>query len=353
MNQPAAERGVAVSWEIAPEPGKAGHHVRLVPDADLRVGGGMAAGEWRSKGEHACFTMRAEDLRDALPGGWYRVEGRLLSREETATISCLYPGYATGADGDAQISLPDPGDGGRVRAIVLFKYDVESLRFCPVQGAARFELHGFSLRRVTRLAALWQMLGPTMRVPGGRLARAAAFAVRAARRGLSGATDGLYRDYRKRLLPEDAGDYPSWVSRFDTLGSAQMEALRARADRLGPDAPLISILVPTYCTPERWLRRCIESVINQVYPHWQLCIADDASPDARVMEILREYAATDRRIAVTRRDANGHIAEASNTALSMARGSYIGLLDHDDELRPHALLEMAEAIVADPGLALL
>lgn len=353
MSLPETIRGDAVSWNIAVEPGRAGHLVRLVPDVDLHNGGSGAAREWRSSGEHACFTMHAEDLGSALPGGWYRIEGRLLSREETATTPCLYPSYAGGADGDAQISLPDPEDDGRVRAIVLFKYDVTSLRFCPVQGAARFELHDFSLQRVTRPVALWQMLGPTARTPGGRLGRAAAFANCAARRSLSAATDDLYRDYRKRLLPEDAGDYPNWVLRFDTLGAAQMEGLRVRVDRLGPDAPLISVLVPTYQTPERWLRRCIESVIDQIYPHWQLCVADDASPDARVMEVLREYAATDRRIEVTRRDTNGHIAEASNTALSMARGSYTGLLDHDDELRPHALLEMAEAIVSDPGLALL
>src|SRR5690606_26370561 len=129
---------------------------------------------------------------------------------------------------------------------------------------------------------------------------------------------------------------------------------RTRAARLGDaGAPLISILVPTYNTPERWLRRCIESVIDQVYPHWQLCIADDASPDAHVMDVLREYAATDPRIDVMRRTTNGHISEASNSALSMARGSHVGLLDHDDELRPHALLEMAEAIVARPEVGLL
>lgn len=351
LDPSATECRDGISWEVAPEPGKAASHVRFVPDADLQAGG--TAGEWRSRGEHACFTMRAEDLADGLPGGWYRLEGRVVPSEETAATACLYPRYAAGAAGEAQICLPDPVGDGVVRALVLFKHDVESLRFCPVQGATRFELGDFSLRRVTRPEALWQMLGPTVRTPGGRFPRATAFVARALRRGISGATDGLYRDYRKRLLPEDAGDYPNWVARFDTLRARQMQELRGRVERLGPDAPLISILVPTYRTPERWLRRCIESVINQVYPHWQLCIADDASPDARVMEVLCEYATLDRRIEVTRRRTNGHISEASNTALSMARGGYVGLLDHDDELRPHALLEMAEAIVANPGLALL
>ena len=131
-----------------------------------------------------------------------------------------------------------------------------------------------------------------------------------------------------------------------------MSELRSRADRVGTDAPLISILLPVYQTPERWLRRCIESVIAQAYPRWQLCIVDDASPDGRVMEILEEYARKDDRIEVMRRDVNGHISEASNSALAIARGSHIALLDHDDELRPHALLEMAEAITAIPDTGL-
>src|SRR3546814_14032787 len=107
---------------------------------------------------------------------------------------------------------------------------------------------------------------------------------------------------------------------------------------------LFSILLPIYQTPERWLRRWIESVLAQVYPNWQLCIVDDASPNVRAMEIVDEYARGDRRIVFMRRDVNGHISEASNSALAMARGDYVALLDHDDELRPHALLEMAEGI---------
>src|SRR5690606_22297149 len=132
----------------------------------------------------------------------------------------------------------------------------------------------------------------------------------------------------------------------------RMEGLRSRADSIGDSGPLVSILLPTYQTPERWLRRCIESVLAQAYPRWQLCIADDASPDPRVMEILQAYAARDSRIQVVRREANGHISEASNSALAMARGEFVALLDHDDELRPHALLEIVEAIAAGAGVGL-
>src|SRR5690606_4601541 len=139
---------------------------------------------------------------------------------------------------------------------------------------------------------------------------------------------------------------------FDSIGAPELERMRRRADALG-DGPTFSVLVPVYNTSEQWLRRCVDSVRAQAYPRWQLCIADDASPDPAVTRVLEEYAALDPRIRVVRRAVNGHIARASNTALELATGDYVALLDHDDELRPHALLEMAEAIAADPALELL
>lgn len=346
------ERGDVVCWKISREVGGAAYPIRLIPDADLHQGGDGAHAEWKSRGERACFGMLAEELRNPLPAGWYELEGRLLACEETATTACLYPAYAAGADGDAQITLPDPDGDNRISALLLFKYDVTGLRFCPAQEPSRFCVEDFSLRRVSRGMALRRMLGSTARTPGGFASRVVRFSMDALRGGISQATDALYRDYRRRLLPEDRGDYAGWVARYDTLTAERMEELRVRAERLGPDAPLISILLPVYQTPERWLRRCIESVVSQAYPRWQLCIVDDASPDTRVMEILNEYAGGDERIDVLRRGVNGHISEASNSALAMARGDYVALLDHDDELRPHALLEMAEAISAAPGTGL-
>lgn len=112
--------------------------------------------------------------------------------------------------------------------------------------------------------------------------------------------------------------------------------------------PVISVLTPVYNTPEKWLRRVIDSVLEQQYPHWELCIADDQSSDPQVRAILEEYKARDPRIKVAYRGANGHIAKATNTALEMATGEFIALLDHDDELTPDALLEVALAVNESP-----
>jgi GT2 family glycosyltransferase len=108
--------------------------------------------------------------------------------------------------------------------------------------------------------------------------------------------------------------------------------------------PTFSVLMPVYDTPETYLREAIESVIAQVYPDWELCIADDASPDPRVREVLEEYAAVDGRIKLCFKDVNGHIAATSNSALALASGDFVALLDHDDLLSVDALFENALAI---------
>ena len=117
--------------------------------------------------------------------------------------------------------------------------------------------------------------------------------------------------------------------------------------------PLISVLLPVYNVDEKWLRRCIDSVIEQVYPNWELCIADDASTAAHIRPTLEEYVARDERIKVVFRETNGHISAASNSALKLATGDLVALLDHDDELSRDALFWVAKAINDHPEAALI
>lgn len=108
--------------------------------------------------------------------------------------------------------------------------------------------------------------------------------------------------------------------------------------------PLISIIVPVYNVDEVWLRKAINSVLDQLYDKWELILADDASPNPRVREVLKEYAELDPRIHVNFRSQNGGIVKASQTALKMAKGAYVGLLDHDDEITKDALYEVVKAL---------
>ncbi|MBD2197616.1 MULTISPECIES: glycosyltransferase [Calothrix] len=105
--------------------------------------------------------------------------------------------------------------------------------------------------------------------------------------------------------------------------------------------PIFSIIFPVYNTPSTYLRDAIESVLDQIYPYWELCIADDASTEAHVRKILGEYAQKDSRIKVVFRDKNGHISRTSNSAIEIATGEFIALFDHDDLLTSDALYEVA------------
>jgi glycosyltransferase involved in cell wall biosynthesis len=117
--------------------------------------------------------------------------------------------------------------------------------------------------------------------------------------------------------------------------------------------PVISLITPVYNTPEPFLRAAIESVLAQVYPHWELCLADDASTAPHVRQVLAEYAARDARIKLSYRDTNGHISVASNTALQCATGQFVALFDHDDTLTPDALFWVARELDLHPDAALI
>lgn len=112
--------------------------------------------------------------------------------------------------------------------------------------------------------------------------------------------------------------------------------------------PLISIVVPVYNTPIIWLKKTIESVQNQVYPEWELCIVDDCSPKSEVRDLLSQFAISDKRIRIKFAEKNGGISSASNIALQMAKGEYVALLDHDDELTKDALFWMVNEINDHP-----
>jgi len=118
-------------------------------------------------------------------------------------------------------------------------------------------------------------------------------------------------------------------------------------------SPLISIITPTYNTEKKYLIDMLKSVLSQTYLNWELCIADDASSNEDTIKILKEYESNYENIKVVYRKENGHISEASNSALELAWGEYIVLLDHDDMLSPNALYEMVKKINENKKLKLI
>jgi glycosyltransferase involved in cell wall biosynthesis len=109
-------------------------------------------------------------------------------------------------------------------------------------------------------------------------------------------------------------------------------------------SPLISIVTPVYNVEEKYLRACIDSVVNQAYENWEICLVDDGSSKPHVRRVLEEYAGSDHRIRVRFLPENQGISGATNEAAGMARGEYIGFLDNDDELTRDALLEVVRRL---------
>ena len=147
-------------------------------------------------------------------------------------------------------------------------------------------------------------------------------------------------------------DYKSWVRDCDTLTAQDRAAIVAHIDRL-THLPLISVIMPAYETPMDLLREAIGSVRAQLYPNWELCIADDVSASDGVATVLREAAEADPQIKWIRRGLHGHIAAATNSALELATGEFVTFMDHDDRLSERALYEIAAALDAHPDVAML
>ncbi len=113
-------------------------------------------------------------------------------------------------------------------------------------------------------------------------------------------------------------------------------------------SPKISIITPVYNVDEIWLKKAINSVLNQAYTNWELCMVDDGSSKEHIKKILEEYKMNDSRIKIKYLSENQGISVASNEALSIANGEFVGFLDHDDELTINALFEVINLLQYHP-----
>lgn len=150
----------------------------------------------------------------------------------------------------------------------------------------------------------------------------------------------------------DAIDYKDWIEKLETPSLPTFQTVQTTIRNFS-NKPRFSIVLPVYNTPEGYLRACLDSVLAQSYPYWELCIADDHSSNPTVRYILQEYEQKDSRIRIVYRHVNGHISRASNSALNFASGDYVALLDHDDMLSEHALYFVTLAIQENPDALIL
>lgn len=165
--------------------------------------------------------------------------------------------------------------------------------------------------------------------------------------GFGGVALRLYGLLRNSGYDQAEFTYAKWYGEFEANDSRAIEKLIDHSKDWALQ-PLISVILPVHDPNPEWLAQAIESVRQQIYPHWELCIADDASTRADVLDVIARYENTDARIRVVWRTQNGHISVATNSAIEISHGEYLAMLDHDDLLSPTALYWVVEALQVSP-----
>ncbi len=160
--------------------------------------------------------------------------------------------------------------------------------------------------------------------------------------------NGLHQ-FMERLQfgPSKAVDYNEWRKHF----VCSPEELEQQRNTKFDYEPKISLVVATFNTPISYLKEMIDSVVNQSYTNWELCIADGSSTDEVLDYIQKEY--KDFRIVTVRLDKNYGISGNMNEAIKVSTGDYIALYDHDDTLEPQTLFEYVQALNEHPNIQVL
>jgi len=314
-------RGMGGAWEALT--GRE-YHPTLQPIEDLRWRDD--SGVWESTGRDPQFNVVGP-----WPRGWTEVALDMAPETTLSGRARLY--VDRGAGWSESVSYELGEDGGRRTRFVPLGPDVIALRFDPCESAGRFGIRALSLKRVTARRA---------RRAGENEGMSPAKLISAARARLAVDSRGGRATGRPRVIDP----YEAWleVNEWNSRRAAWLDRRLAAIST----PPLLSVVMPVYDPPPQCLDRAIASVAAQVYPHWELCIANDASTDPAVGETLRRWVEREPRIRVVHRETNGHISRATNSAAEMARGEFLAFMDHDDEITPDALGEVALYLAEHP-----
>ncbi|WP_395392698.1 glycosyltransferase [Novosphingobium sp. BL-8A] len=272
---------------------------QLVPKEQIKT---IADHTYLATGDDPQFSVLLDG--HPIPAGWTVVSvGMDVERELARPTLYLFQG-----DLVTEIMFPEMGSSRR-QELVYFPYGINAIRLDPTDRA------DVAFSNITLSFAPADVMA-------GRL-------------------------LTRHATSDDTLSYAAWCKEYDTL-SSQDESLILQSIERMTDLPLISVLMPVYNPEPHFLRRALDTVRSQLYPNWELCIADDCSTNPEIRVILENYRDRDDRIKVVFREENGHISRSSNSALELVTGSFIALMDHDDELAPHALYLVAHELNLHP-----
>ena len=322
----------------------------------LLRGDNVAAGndqfDWKATSADPQFT-----ICDAEQWAGKRVVVRLAVHAEQA-IGSPANLYFDDGEGLSETRKIEFGydEAGVAQTVMHLPLHLRALRLDPIAQAGYFSIQHFSIKPANGFGFIASAALQQLSKDPGEFVAKLPLAWRAWRAsGFSGLESGAHANVlelaAESVRQANGQTYAHWIERYEPSPDTY-DGYRQRSTAWS-HRPLISVLMPMYNTPDKWLRSALDSVVNQVYENWELCVADDASTQSHVLRTLSEYASRDMRIKVIRRPSNGHISAASNSALEIARGDFCSLLDHDDELHPLALYCVAQTIGASPTVHLI
>ena len=287
---------------------------------------------------NGCLSATSDDpqllvqLEQPLVPGFYLVKLRMdFPSGNTRYHARLYPSYGSGFKPENELTIVGK-DKEDVARIVQFRDHVHELRFDPIEESAEFRLEKLDVSPVSVELASKEMKSAIANMDQQAIVE------------VHIEIDDLYQQYNDLVSRTQAAiEYHEWIDLVEKPSLPSPQECHRAVESFGWK-PGFSIVIPTYNTDREYLKACIDSVLDQAYPYWELCIADDASTDEQIAQILEEYCQKDSRVRVVYREHNGHISAATNSALQLATGDFIALLDHDDELSPYALFYIAQDI---------
>ena len=320
--------------------------VRLEADRDVVA---LTDGEFRATGDAPSFAMRLHPAR--AQGGWYYLEAALV--RHTGDREAWFRGRRRAVDGTAvDFEIPIPSNlRGSVREVIRIPAGVESLFWTPMRAPGYFSQSELLLHRVSALEAwlrrahrvlltLWQQ----------RHAGADAKAGLTLGGALRDLQDAYLRTARMQIQRYRGLDYAGFIARLETPGKDRDAARRRIAD--AAHRPRFSMIVapPPSVDPAR-LDAALRALRAQEYGDWEVFIAA-AAPDDAVGALWTRHAREDARIRAIPAAETAEAADPIAAAIADATGDFFVLLDCADVLAPHALLFLAEAILANPDAAL-
>ncbi len=293
---------------------------------------------WSAIGNDAQFLS----LR-RLPAGFMRVrvEGRYMKLRKAAAREAmveLYFDHGLGFDARQAFVYPIKADRVSIDDLILIENDDTFCRFDPANSQCDFEFTTFSLATVSLEDGLRTLFQRNCDKDSEGKQTEGDFLEH-----LRWAKISEFVRSQGQAIPTDPERaYERWMNSRH-IDRTRCQILSQRLTTFSTK-PLFSVLMPTYQAELSYLKKAIDSVRSQIYPHWELCIVDDGSHQEIIADFLREQATLDKRILFEALPTNQGIAAATNRALKVANGDFIALLDHDDELAPQALFMMAQAI---------